>query len=70
MESLLKIGASKEAVDTYGNKVVDIFKKGFENHMDQATIQVALQTMSSALSVNNTVVSNCTLAGGGIEKGK
>ena len=61
MENMISIGSqSKEAVEAVGGSVIEIIKIGFDCHMDQKTIQVAIKSFGKALTGNiSNVVSNC-----------
>ena len=64
MNSLLNIGHTAEAVNAVGDKVTEILDKGYEYHLDQETIRVAIKALADSLGpVSNTSVMNSTFIG-------
>jgi regulator of RNase E activity RraB len=64
-EPLIKVGHSINAEDAENLKdiIVQVFKAGFESHMDQSTIQSALSDAFNMLSAQSVTIQNCTLKG-------
>ena len=53
----------KESVKAAKELVEAIFKSGFTNHMEQETVQVALEKAFSAVSVASITIQNCHVQG-------
>jgi len=64
-DPLIKVGHSINPEDANNLKsiIVDVFKAGFDNHMDQITIQSALSDAFNMLSAQNIIIQNCVLKG-------
>lgn len=63
MDSMINVGSkiTKEGMDSLAETIATIFKSGFENHMDQETIQKALELIVGAVKIGHVSISNCTL---------
>ncbi len=57
LETGIKIGADKEAVKAVADAIQAILASG----QDQATIQIALQTLERGVNVTGTVISDNTI---------
>ena len=57
---MLNIGATQQGIIKARETILAILKSG----QDQATIQVALETLTKITNVNNTSVTNCNFTGG------
>ena len=55
MNSLVYVGAQKEAVEATRKCILDILA----TKVDQATKQLALQALQNVCSVNNSTIQNC-----------
>ena len=60
MDNMISIGTPEESVLAVGKAIVDILKCD----QDQATLQKALEALSSSVKVSGVTVSGCTFAGG------
>ena len=65
MSTALKIGAQvdKASADAVATMVDKIFASARRNGMEQETVRVALCQSFSAMSVNNTTLTGCTMIG-------
>ena len=61
MEAGIKISNEKsaEAIEAMGKAIERIFASAFESHVDQETIQKALETLLKGSCINGTQISNC-----------
>ena len=65
METAIRIGAEvdKDSAKCLADMVERIFASAAKNRMDQETVQQALISSFSALSVSGTTVTNCNIVG-------
>lgn len=62
MENMMHIGAnlSKETAENASNAIKVVFESGFQNHVSETVMLKALDTLKSAVTVQNITVSGCS----------
>lgn len=69
MKAMIYVGneVNKEFSENLGEIIATVFKAGYENRMDQTTIQCALDVIKDVIEVKNVTISNSTLTHKGEE---
>ena len=62
MENMMHIGAnlSKETAENASNAIKTVFEAGFQNHVSETVMLKALDTLKSAVTVQDVTVSGCS----------
>ncbi len=62
MENMMHIGAnlSKETAENAAGAIKTVFEAGFQNHVSEDVMIKALDTLKSAVTVQNVTINGCS----------